>query len=98
MEIKKVFIVGAGLMGSGIAQVCAQSGINVVMNDNNQEAIDKGIKGIAWSVSKFIEKGKLTEDKSIILNRIAVDSNFSNATDADLAIEAVFEKLELKKE
>lgn len=98
MEIKKVFIVGAGLMGSGIAQVCAQSGINVVMNDNNQEAIDKGIKGIAWSVSKFIEKGKLTEDKDIILNRIAVDSNFSNATDADLAIEAVFEKLELKKE
>jgi len=98
MEIKKVFIVGAGLMGSGIAQVCAQSGINVVMNDNNQEAIDKGIKGIAWSVSKFIEKGKLTEDKSIILNRIAVDTNFSNAADANLAIEAVFEKLELKKE
>ena len=98
MEVKEVFIVGAGLMGSGIAQVCAQSGINVVMNDNNQEAIDKGIKSIAWSVSKFIEKGKLTEDNSTILNRIVIDSNFSNATEADLAIEAVFEKLELKKE
>jgi len=98
MRVKKVFIVGAGLMGSGIAQVCAQSGINVVMNDNSQEAIDKAIKSIAWSVSKFVEKGKLTEDKDIILNRIAADSDFSNATDADLAIEAVFEKLELKKE
>jgi len=98
MEIKKVFIVGAGLMGSGIAQVCAQSGINVVMIDNNQKAIDKGINSIAWSVAKFIEKGKLTEDKNLILNRIAADSDFSNAADADLAIEAVFEKLELKKD
>lgn len=62
MEIKKIFIVGAGLMGSGIAQVCAQSGINVVLNDISKEVIDKGLKDIEWSVSKFIEKGKLTED------------------------------------
>ena len=98
MSVKKVFIVGAGLMGSGIAQVCAQSGINVVINDTKQEALNKAIKSIDWSVSKFIEKGRLTEDKGIILNRIQVDDDFSSAADVDLAIEAVFEKLDLKKE
>ncbi len=98
MDIKKVFIVGAGLMGSGIAQVCAQSGINVVLNDISKEAIDKGLKDIAWSVSKFIEKGKLREDKETILNRISTDDDFSGAANADLAIEVVFEKLELKQE
>ncbi len=98
MDIKKVFIVGAGLMGSGIAQVCAQSGINVVLNDISKEAIDKGLKDIAWSVSKFIEKGKLTEDKGTILNRISTDDDFSGGADVDLVIEAVFEKLELKQE
>lgn len=98
MEIKRVFIVGAGLMGSGIAQVCAQSGINATLNDISQEAIDKGLKNIDWSVSKLIEKGKLTEDKETILNRISIDDDLSGAADTDLVIEAVFEKLELKQE
>ena len=98
MVIKKVFIVGAGLMGTGIAQVCAQSGITVIVNDISQEAIENGLKNIAWSVSKFIEKGKVREDKETVLNRISIDNNFSKADDADLAIEAVFEKLELKQE
>ena len=98
MEIKKVFIVGAGLMGSGIAQVCAQSGITVILNDISQEVIEKGLKNIAWSISKFIEKGKLMEDKEIILNRISIDDDFSTAADADLALEVVFENLELKRE
>ena len=98
MEIKKVLIVGAGLMGSGIAQVCAQSGITVILNDINREVIEKGLKNIAWSVSKFIEKGKLMEDKEIILNRISIDDDFSTAADADLALEVVFENLELKRE
>jgi 3-hydroxybutyryl-CoA dehydrogenase len=98
MAIKKVFIVGAGLMGSGIAQVCAQSGIRVFINDISQAMIDKGLKNIAWSVSKFIEKGKLTEDKDTILNRISIDRDFSNATDVDLALEVVFEKLDPKRE
>lgn len=98
MEIRKVFIIGAGLMGSGIAQVCAQSGITVIINDIRQEAIEKGLKNIAWSVSKFIEKGKLTEDKEIILNRISIGDDFSTAAGVDLALEAVFEKLELKRE
>jgi len=63
MSIDKVFVVGAGLMGSGIAQASAQSGIEVILNDVNQEAVDKGLKNIEWSVGKFIEKGKLFETK-----------------------------------
>lgn len=98
MKIKKIFVVGAGFMGSGIAQVCAQSGMTVVLNDISQEAIDTGIKNITWSVSRFVEKGKLTEDKETILNRITTALDFSNASDADLAIEAVFENVELKQE
>ncbi|MCD4716209.1 MAG: 3-hydroxybutyryl-CoA dehydrogenase, partial [Desulfobacterales bacterium] len=98
MEIKQVFIVGAGLMGSGIAQACAQAGIGVVLNDVNQEAIDKGMKNIDWSVGKFIEKGKLTEEKEVILRRIKTAIDFRGAAEVDLAIEVVFENLELKQE
>jgi len=98
MKMKKVFIVGAGFMGSGIAQACAQSGIKVVLNDVSQEAIDTGLKNITWSVSKFVEKGKLTEDKETIVNRISPALDFSHGSDADLAIEAVFENAELKQE
>lgn len=98
MTIKKIFIVGAGLMGSGIAQVCAQSGINVIINDISKEAVEKGLKNIAWSVSKFIEKGKITEDEDTILHRIATVDDFSCAADADLALEVVFENIGLKKE
>ena len=53
MSIKKVFVVGAGLMGSGIAQVCAQSGMDVRVYDISHEAIEKGLKAIAWSVGKL---------------------------------------------
>ena len=98
MEIKNVFVVGAGLMGSGIAQVCAQSGIQVILNDVSQAVIDKGLQGIAWSVGKFIEKGKLTEKKETILNRIEGTTDFSRGADADLAIEVVPENLKLKQE
>lgn len=98
MSINKIFIVGAGLMGSGIAQVCAQSGIQVAFNDIDQEALDKGLKSIAWSVGKFIEKGKLSEDSETIIGRIQTCPDYSLASDADLAIEAVFEKLDIKKE
>lgn len=98
MTIKEVFIVGAGLMGSGIAQVIAQAGINVKLNDVNDEALAKGMKSISWSVDKFIEKGKLSEDHNTILNRIQTTKNISDAGQADLAIEAVFENLKIKQE
>ena len=98
MEIKKVIVVGSGLMGSGIAQVCAQVGIDVFLNDVSREALDKAIKNIEWSVGKFIEKGKLAEKKETIIDRIAPITNLDSAKDIDLAIEAVFEQLELKQQ
>lgn len=98
MDIKTVFVAGAGLMGSGIAQVCAQSGIKVFLNDVSQEAIDKGMKNISWSVGKFVEKGKLTEPAETIVKRVTPCLDFAQAAAADLAMEAVFEKLEVKRD
>lgn len=98
MNISKVFIIGGGLMGSGIAQVCAQAGINVLITDVNQEILNRALKNIAWSVSKFIEKGKVKESLESIMGRIRVSTDWENASQVDLAIEAVFEKLELKHE
>jgi 3-hydroxybutyryl-CoA dehydrogenase len=97
MEVKKVLVVGSGLMGSGIAQVCAQAGIHVLLNDVSDEALDKAIKNIEWSVGKFIEKGKLAEKKETIIDRITPITDLDSAKDIDLAIEAVFEQLELKQ-
>jgi 3-hydroxybutyryl-CoA dehydrogenase len=98
MEVKKVLVVGSGLMGSGIAQVCAQAGIDVWLNDASADALDKAIKNIEWSVGKFIEKGKLTEEKKTILGRITPIGDLEKGKDVDLAIEAVFEQLELKQQ
>ena len=98
MSIKKIFVIGSGLMGSGIAQVCAQTGIKVLLYDINPEALKKALENIDWSVGKFIEKGKVKEDKATIISRIKTVSDYSGISEADLIIEAVFEKLELKKE
>lgn len=98
MGIKNTFIVGSGLMGSGIAQVCTQSDIEVFLYDIDPEALNKALKNIEWSVNKFIEKGKLKEDKATIIGRIKTVSNLSEAAGVDLIIEAVFEKLDLKQE
>jgi len=98
MVISKVFIVGAGLMGSGIAQICAQAGLNVLITDVSREILDRGLKNIAWSVGKFIEKGKVKESLESVMGRIQTSTDWRNAPEADLAIEAVFEKLEIKQE
>lgn len=97
MEVKKVIVVGSGLMGSGIAQVCAQAGIEVFLNDVSQEALDKAIKNIEWSVKKIIGKGNLVESKKAIIERITPIKDLRITKDVDLAIEAVFEKIELKQ-
>ena len=98
MIIKETFIVGSGLMGSGIAQVCAQAGIKVFLTDIGQEILNRALKNIAWSVGKFIEKGKVTESLETVMGRIRIGTDWVTASQANLAIEAVFEKLELKKE
>jgi len=98
MAIQKVFIVGSGLMGNGIAQVCAQAGIQVFMNDISQDILDRALKNISWSAGKFIEKGKLKEKLETIMGRIQTETDFTAAAQVDLAIEAVFERLDLKQE
>ncbi len=98
MDLSKVFVVGAGTMGHGIAQVCAQKGIAVVMSDISRELLDKALKNIEWSVSKFIEKAKVTEDLDTVMGRIQITSDYQPAAEADLVIEAVFEKLAVKHE
>ena len=98
MSINNVLVIGSGLMGSGIAQVCAQAGIQVSLNDVSQEALDKAIKNISWSVGKLVEKGALTEAVETITGRIEQVSDFNAASTVDLVVEAVFENLDLKQE
>lgn len=98
MDIHKVLVVGSGLMGSGIAQVCAQAGIEVLLNDVSEEALDRALKSIEWSVGKFVEKGKLTEDIETVMSRISTITDIKSLKDINFAIEAVFEKIELKQE
>ena len=98
MGIKKVMVAGSGLMGSGIAQVCAQSAIEVSIYDIYPEALEKALKNIEWSVKKFAEKGKISDDPEAVMGRIKTVSDLSDAASAELIIEAVFEKLDVKQE
>ena len=98
MEIKRVFIQGAGTMGNGIAQVTAQAGFDVVMMDLSMDFVQKGMGTIEKSLQRMVDKGKMKgEEKSAILSRIKPVTDLKEAADADLAIEAVFEDLEMKK-
>ena len=98
MTINKVFVVGSGLMGSGISQVCAQAGVDVLLYDIDPEALKRAVKNMEWSLNKFFEKGKIAEDGATVMKRVRTVTDFSDAGKADLLIEAVFENLELKRE
>jgi len=98
MDINTVFIAGSGLMGSGIAQVCAQAGIAVSLYDIDSKALERARRSIEWSVSKLYEKQKILEDTATVMGRITTVTDFSDAQGVDLLIEAVFENLELKRE
>ncbi len=99
MQIEKVFIVGSGLMGGGIAQVCAQSGLDVTLCDLREDAVEKALKTISWSVGKLVEKGLVTGSAEEIMSRIHKAPGLDAVKiEADLVIEAVFENLELKRE
>ena len=98
MKIEKIFVAGAGLMGSGIAQVCAQSGYSVILHDVTDEALEKGLSGIKWSVGKFVEKGKVEGSVDAIMGRIKTTTDIADAGDTDFVFEAVFENMEIKRE
>ena len=98
MDFKKVVVLGAGTMGNGIVQVCAQAGMSVVMCDISEDMLGRGFKNIGWSVGKLAEKGKISESADTVMGRIRTSTDFGAAADADLVIEAVFEKIEVKQE
>ncbi len=98
MEIKKIGIVGAGTMGSGIAQVSAASGIEVILHDLNNEILEKALLSMGKSLDKLIEKGKVQEGKETIISRIRTTSKMEDFSEADLVVEAVFECFDVKRE
>jgi 3-hydroxybutyryl-CoA dehydrogenase len=98
-EIRKVGILGAGLMGSGIAEVCAKAGYEVVVREPTDELLAKGRKRIEQSLSKAVERGKLdakTGDE--IRSRLRFSSSFAEISSSDLLIEAIVESLPAKRE
>lgn len=98
MEVKKIMVVGSGQMGSGIAQVCAQAGYDVILHDVQESAVHKGLTGIYERLTKQVGKGNMTEEeKTAIINRIAHSTNLNEASNCDLVIEAVIENMETKK-
>jgi len=99
MEIKTVGVIGGGTMGSGIAQVAAQSGYNVILIEKNQKLVKDGIKRIDSFLEQGIKRGKVTtEQKKDILSKIKGSTNFNNLNKSDIVIEAVYEDINIKKQ
>ena len=97
MEIRKVGVLGCGLMGSGIAQTAASSGFDVVVREVSQELCDRGFAGIEKSLAKFAEKGTITsEQQQEIRGRLRGTTSLEDLSDCDIIIEAIIENLETK--
>ena len=96
--MQRVLVVGAGFMGSGIAQVCAQSGYGVYLMDVKPEALEKAFSGIKWSLDKFSSKGLLKESPQTILKRLNHVEELSKAAEVDWVIEAAFEEEKIKEQ
>lgn len=99
MDIKKICVLGAGLMGNGIAQVCAQAGFEVAMRDIEQQFIDNGMNTIKRNLSREVEKGKRTQDDmNAVLGRIKPTLDIKEAAaDADVVVEVILEVMDVKK-
>ena len=98
-QVSKVAVIGAGLMGAGIAQVAATAGHQVVLRDLTDPALQRGLAGIRTSLDRFAAKGKLSaEDAEAALGRITTTADLDAAADADIVVEAVFETIEIKHE
>jgi len=98
-EIQKVGVCGCGLMGSGIAQVAATAGCDVVVLEADRAALDRGMAGIRKSLDKFVEKGAIdAATRDAILGRLKTTTDVNDLKDRDLVIEAVIENMAVKKE
>ncbi|MBR3118183.1 3-hydroxybutyryl-CoA dehydrogenase [Oceanobacillus profundus] len=97
MAINNVMVIGAGQMGAGIAQVCAQSGFNVLLHDRDKNALQAGINGIEKLLARNVEKKRLTkEEKATTLGRLTPSHTLEDAATCDLIIEAVVENMDVK--
>jgi len=98
MEIKKIGVVGCGLMGSGISQVCAQSGYQVVVSEINDELLNKGLASISLFLTRNVKKGRVSQaEKEATLARIKGTTSLKDFSDCDLIIEAAIENMDVKK-
>lgn len=99
MGIKTVMVIGAGQMGSGIAQVCAQSGYDVILNDLNADLTKRGLESIRKKLLRQVEKNRLTkESMQEIMSHLSLSTNLEDAENANLIIEAAVENINVKKE
>jgi len=98
MEIRKVSVLGCGLMGSGIAQVCAMAGFETTVLEVEQKFLDKGFAGIEKSLAKFAEKGTLKENPEAIRARLKGTTKAADLAHCDIIIEAIIENVAQKKE
>jgi 3-hydroxybutyryl-CoA dehydrogenase len=98
MEIGKIMIIGAGAMGSGIAQVAAQAGYSVILNDVAEEFVNKGIDNISNNLDRLVKKEKISSsDKKAVMDRVTPSTSLDDGNDADFVLEAIFENFEAKK-
>lgn len=99
LEVTKIMVVGAGQMGSGIAEVAAQAGLLVVLNDIKPEFVERGLGIITKNLDRNVSKGKMTEeDKNAVISRIIKSTSLEDARDVDVVIEAAIENLAIKTE
>ncbi len=99
MKIKEIMVIGAGQMGGGIAQVCAQAGYSVVLRDIKDEFVEKGIAVIDHNLQRSVDKGRIPEEeKRSILEKIKGTTSLNDGANSDIVIEAIVEKMEVKEE
>jgi 3-hydroxybutyryl-CoA dehydrogenase len=97
MNVQKIMVIGAGQMGAGIAQVCAQAGYSVLLNDLKQEFVDRGLGVIKKNLSRQVEKERMTaQQMEEILNNLTPSTALTDAKEVDLIIEAAVENMEIK--
>jgi len=97
VEIKKIMVIGAGQMGGGIAQVCAQSGYPVVLRDIEDRFVERGMGIITKNLQRNVDKGRMTEEeKNAVLGRFKGTTDLKDGADSDIVIEAAIENMEIK--
>jgi len=99
MEVKKPFVVGAGIMGAGVGQLCAQQGYDVIVVDISDELVKKAKGKVTAGLSKRVENGKITqEEMDAVLSRLNWSTGLEQAKDSDFVVEAIIENIDTKKE